>query len=63
MYREAMEAYKQVIRIEPDDANAHGGLGAIYVILNDIGSALVQYNILKDLDPEMAKDLFSIIHE
>lgn len=27
MYREAVEAYKQAIRIKPDDAKAHYGLG------------------------------------
>jgi len=33
MYREAIEAYKQVIRINPDDSGAHYSLGVVYVDL------------------------------
>ena len=29
-YTEAVEVYKQAIRINPDYAEAHGGLGAAY---------------------------------
>ena len=32
-YQEAVEAYKQVIRLKPDLAEAHGGLGATYLCL------------------------------
>ncbi len=63
MYREAIEAYKQAIRIKPDDANAHHNLGVTYLILNDRGSALVQYKILKDLDTELANKLFNLIYK
>jgi len=62
MYREAIEAYKQAIRIKPDDAKAHAGLGVIYLILNDRGSALEEYRILKDLNPELANKLFNLIY-
>ena len=30
MYKEAIEAYKQAIRINPDDAKAHSNLGNAY---------------------------------
>ena len=33
MYREAMEAFKQAIRIEPDYAEAYNNLGKTYVEL------------------------------
>jgi hypothetical protein len=36
-------------------------LGAAYVFLNDSGSALEQYKILKSLDTELANELFNIM--
>jgi len=63
MYREPMEAFNQAIRIKPDYAKAHYNLGIIYLVLNDRGSALEQYKILKTLDPEMANQLFNLIYE
>jgi|ETNmetMinimDraft_2_1059921.scaffolds.fasta_scaffold160570_1 tetratricopeptide (TPR) repeat protein len=61
--KEAIEAYKQVIRINPDDAEAHYLLGFFYNVLDDKGSALEQYKILKDLDSEVANELFNLIGE
>jgi len=63
MYKEAIEAYKQAIRITPDLANAHYNLGVAYLILNDRGSALEEYKILKELNPEMANKLFNLIYK
>jgi tetratricopeptide (TPR) repeat protein len=63
MYRESIEACLQAIRIKPDYADAHYGLGVIYFIFNDRGSALEQYKILKDLDPEKANELFNLIYK
>ena len=63
-YKEAIEAYKQAIRIDPDYALAHYNLGLVYVIiLNDRGSALEQYKILKSLDSELANELFNLIYK
>jgi tetratricopeptide (TPR) repeat protein len=63
-YKEAIETYKQAIRIKPDFANAHYHLGLIYaILLNDRGSALEQYKILKNLDSELANKLFNFIHK
>lgn len=58
-----MEACKQAIRIKPDYAEAHLGLGAIYLLLNDSGSALEEYKILKNLDPQSADKLFNSIYK
>ena len=58
---EKIEAYKQAIKINPDFANAYFGLGAVYVFSNDRASALEQYKILKNLDPERANKLFNMI--
>jgi tetratricopeptide (TPR) repeat protein len=62
-YTEAIGAYKEAIRIKPDYARAHFGLGLIYFILEDRGSALDQYKILKNLDKDLANQLFNLIYK
>ena len=61
-YQEAIESYKQVIRIDPDYAVAHFNLGLAYHLLEDRSSALGQYVILKELDIELANELFDEIY-
>jgi tetratricopeptide (TPR) repeat protein len=61
LYREAIQANKQAIQINPDDAETHLALGVIYILLNDKDSALKEYEILKDLDPQMANELIEKI--
>jgi tetratricopeptide (TPR) repeat protein len=61
-FKQAVVAYKQIIRIDPDDADAHFHLGIIYCGLDDRGSAIEQYKILKKLDTEKANDLFNEIY-
>ena len=64
MYNEAIDSYMQAIRIDPDYAKAHYNLGVVYVVsLNDRGSALEQYEILKSLGPELANKLFNLIYK
>ncbi|MFA4918822.1 MAG: tetratricopeptide repeat protein [Thermodesulfovibrionales bacterium] len=63
MDKEAIEAYEQAIRIKPDFAMAHYNLGFYCLILNDRGSALNEYKILKDLDTEKANKLFNLIYK
>lgn len=63
MFREEKEAYKKAIRIQPDYAKAHYYLGVIYLILNDRGSAIEEYKILKTLDPKLANELFNVIYK
>ena len=62
-YNEAIEAFKQAIRINPDDAIAHFNLGFTYLILKNTGAAFEQYKILKTLDKEEANKLFNHIYE
>ena len=62
-YEEAIESLKQAIRIDPDDADAHYNLGDAYLQLNDRGSALEQYEILKNLNTEWANELFDEINK
>ena len=63
MYKEAIEAYKQAIGIEPDSAKAHFGLGYARVLSNDRDLALEQYEMLKSLDTEWANKLFNEINK
>jgi len=62
-YQDAIEAYKQAIRIKPDDAEAHCNLGSAYFSTGDKGSALEEYKILKTLDAEQANKLFNLINK
>jgi tetratricopeptide (TPR) repeat protein len=63
LYKEAAVAYKQAIRIKPDDARAHLGMGMLYLILDDRGAALEEYKILQTLDKEKANVLFNSIYK
>mgnify|MGYP006268701361 CR=1 FL=1 len=63
MFDEAIESYKQAIRIKPDLAEAHLNLGMVYLRTGDRGSALEEYKILRNLDKDLADRLFSLIYE
>ena len=62
-YEKAMESFKESIRLYPDYAEAHYNLGLGYLLNDDRGSALDEYNILKGLDKEKANELFNLIYE
>jgi len=62
-YAEAIEAYKQAIRIKPNFAEAHLMLGLAYLEIGDRASALDEYKILKDLNEELANELFDFIYK
>jgi Flp pilus assembly protein TadD len=62
-YTEAIDANKQAIRIKPDYAEAHYNLGLTYLFIGDKGSALDQYKILKNLDNDLANQLFNRIYK
>ena len=56
-YKESNDAYQQAIRLKPDFAEAHYGLGRTYLMLGDRDGALEEYNVLKTLDPKSAAEL------
>jgi len=62
-YQDAIEAYKQAIRINPDYAGAHYNCGRAYLIVQDKSSALAEYKVLKELDKNLANELFNLIYE
>jgi tetratricopeptide (TPR) repeat protein len=57
-YDEAIAAYKQAIKINPDLTEAHYNLSLSYLILGDKNSAFKEYKILKNLDPQKADNLY-----
>ncbi|MEK7449595.1 MAG: tetratricopeptide repeat-containing serine protease family protein [Planctomycetota bacterium] len=60
-YPKAIESLKQVIRITPDLTEAHYWLGRAYLQAGNRDRALEEYNILKELDKELANKLFTLI--
>ena len=60
-YQESKEAYQQAIRLKPDLAEAHYGLGRTYLMLGDRDGALEEYKVLKSLDPKSAEELLENI--
>ena len=57
-YKDAIESSKQSIRIDPDHAYTHWILGVCYLMISDKNSALKEYKILKNLDIDLANNLF-----
>ena len=62
-FKQAIEAFKQAIRIDPDNADAHYVLGGTYFFFGDRNSALNEYKILKELDIDLANQLFDTIYK
>ena len=62
MSKEAIESYKQALRINPDYGDVHYNLGVCYIDNRDKSSALKQYKILKKLDTKRAKKLLGMIY-
>jgi tetratricopeptide (TPR) repeat protein len=61
-HQEAIDAFKQTIRIRPDDASAHFALGLNYILKGNKSSALDEYKILKNLNKERANLLYNMIY-
>ena len=50
-YEEAEKEYREVIRINPDDAEAHYNLGFLYYVQKDYNKALQEFEIALKLSP------------
>ena len=62
MYKEAVDAFKQAIRVNSKSAEAHYNLGFAYLLLNDKNSAVNEYEILKNLNSDLANKLLEKIN-
>lgn len=62
-YKEAIKALKHSLKIKSDNARAHYHLGLAYLVDGNRDAAIAQYEILKDLDENFARKLFSDIYE
>jgi hypothetical protein len=59
-YKEAIESYKQAIRIEPDYAYAYFGLVAVYEELGNYKEAIESYKQAIRIEPDFAPSYFGL---
>jgi tetratricopeptide (TPR) repeat protein len=55
--KEEISALKEAIALRPRIPEAHLGLGMAYLTMGDKKAATGEYNLLKNLDPQMADSL------
>jgi tetratricopeptide (TPR) repeat protein len=60
-YSEAIESYKEVIKLRPNLGQAYFNLALTYYAINDKVAAMAQYETLKGIDAEMARQLYDAI--
>lgn len=60
-YEEATTAYKETIKLQPDNSVCHFNLAKTYLKMGNRDLALKQYETLKALDKELANNLDSMI--
>ena len=61
-YRAAIAAISTATRLNPKDADVKYYLATLYLLNKDKDSALAQLNLLKALNPELAKLLYGMIY-
>ena len=59
----AVTAHKKALRLNPRYAEAHYQLALAYHHLGEPEKALAEYNVLKELDKDLAEQLFAIINQ
>jgi tetratricopeptide (TPR) repeat protein len=60
-YSESIESFKETLKLKPGLAQAHFMLGMNYIAINDKAQALEQYNVLKNINKQLAEQLRSSI--
>ena len=60
-YEEAIAAYKQAMKLHVNDPHVHYQIGLAYLEMGDKDSALEEYEILKNMDEELANELLALI--
>jgi len=61
-YDDAIASWKKALRLSPDNAEGHYNLGMTYVRTGDRGSAVKEYEILKNLDRDLSARLFKDLY-
>lgn len=62
-YQKAVEASQEALRINPDSASAHYNLGRAYLEMGNKNLASEEYRTLKELDEELAKEMYQFMNE
>jgi len=62
-YEEAIDSYKHALQQKPLMPEGHLNLGMTYLKMENRGAAIEEYKILKDLNPDMANQMFNLIYE
>jgi Flp pilus assembly protein TadD len=57
---QAVAEYREAIRLDPANTDAHSGLGAVLLYLNDVDGAIVEWREAVRLDPTDS-DAFSCL--
>ena len=57
LYPEAAETFTTATEVNPDNPRAHYGLGLAKLFGDDRDGAIVEYGLLRALDPDLAADL------
>lgn len=60
-YIKAIESLKNSITLKPDGDSQHYYLGIAYTLIGDFNLALIEHEILKELNPDDARDLLNFI--
>jgi Flp pilus assembly protein TadD len=60
-YEDALKAFEASARAKPDDADVHYGLGLMYLLTGDRGSAMEEHRILKTLNSNLSTRLLEFI--
>lgn len=60
-YGEAITEYERAIRLKGDYAEAHFSLGVVQLAAKRKSAALAQHSLLKNMDADLAKELYSLI--
>jgi len=63
LFDQATDAFGGAIAADNNSAAAHSGLGLVYCAQGELSLADEQYNILREIDAELAKDLLGQIQD
>jgi len=59
----ALSAFKHALSLNPNLEETRLGLGQVYIEMGDKQKAIQEYEVLKELDQELAGELYSMLQE